>query len=212
MEEVSEFDTLGIGLQRELTFRTLKPNEILLRVDRVEFERDGRGGSQAYAVILPYKTARTDFDILDETVGPRNWQDKFYEAKGQLFCSIGINILFDHPGKTPVWLWKSDTGELTNISAEKGLASDCRKRAGVCWGIGRELYSFLGKIRIPLKNDEYYKPNNKDYYVCTTKFRVNEIRYDDRRNVTFSSFIDENGTLRGAYQRNPLLDKKENAA
>lgn len=209
MEKRKEFD---IPMQSKIIFRHLEPNEILLRVDRVEFVRDERGQSLPFAVILPYKTARTDFDILDETVGTRNWQDKYYEAKGQLFCSIGININFDHPELPAEWLWKSDTGELTNISAEKGLASDCRKRAGVCWGIGRELYTFLGKIRIPLRNDEFYKPNNKDYYVCTTKFRVSEIYYDKSGNVTASSFIDENGNLRGEYKRNPLLDQIQKAA
>lgn len=62
-------------------FRTLKANEIECKVNAI----NEKGLS-----LLLYKTARVDMDILDETVGPDNWQRDHKECKGNLFCGIGI--------------------------------------------------------------------------------------------------------------------------
>jgi hypothetical protein len=113
-------------------FRDLKADEIEVRVQSVK---------EKGLVLLLYKDARVDMNILDETVGSSNWQNKFYENKGILFCSLGINTNFDKPDKPDRWVWKDDAGVESNSDAEKGNASDARKRAGFAWGIGRELYT-----------------------------------------------------------------------
>ena len=113
-------------------FRDLRAEEIECRVQSVKANG---------LVLLLYKDARVDMNILDETVGSSNWQNKFYENKGILFCSLGINTNFDKPDLPDRWVWKDDAGVESNTEAEKGNASDARKRAGFAWGIGRELYT-----------------------------------------------------------------------
>lgn len=113
-------------------FRNLKADEIECRVQSVKSNG---------LVLLLYKDARVDMNILDEAVGSSNWQNKFYENKGILFCSLGINTNYEIPGSSDRWVWKDDAGVESNTEAEKGNASDARKRAGFAWGIGRELYT-----------------------------------------------------------------------
>lgn len=110
---------------KKLKFPPLKADQVECRVGTV-----GNGG---FSVLL-YKTARTDMDILDEVVGPENWQNEFFDAGGKLFCRLGIRIDND-------WIWKADCGVEGNVGEEKSQASDARKRAGFAWGIGRELYN-----------------------------------------------------------------------
>lgn len=113
-------------------FRDLKADEIECRVQSVK---------ENGLVLLLYKDARVDMNILDETVGSANWQNRFYENKGILFCSLGINTNYDKPELPDRWIWKDDAGVESNTEAEKGNASDARKRSGFAWGIGRELYT-----------------------------------------------------------------------
>lgn len=93
------------------------------------------------AMCVAYIDARQVMDMLDNVVGPGNWQSQFKEHKGNLFCSIGIKV--DNQ-----WVWKSDCGTESNMEKEKGEASDAFKRAAVMWGIGRFLYS-LEIIKVP---------------------------------------------------------------
>ena len=120
-------------------FRDLRADEIECRVQSVK--PNG-------LVLLLYKDARVDMNILDETVGSSNWQREHYECKGNLFCRVGIRC--DHvkyieangdTGIAPDWVWKSDCGTESNTEAQKGEASDSFKRACFNWGIGRELYT-----------------------------------------------------------------------
>ena len=115
-----------------MKFRDLKAEEIECRVQQVK---------ETGLALLLYKDARTDMNILDETVGAENWQNRFYEHKGILFCSLGINTNYDKPDKPDRWVWKDDAGVESNTEAEKGNASDSRKRSGTAFGIGRELYT-----------------------------------------------------------------------
>ena len=110
-------------------FRLLKKEEIECRVSRI---------SEKGVVLLLYKTARTDADLLDETVGPYCWQNDFKLVDGVLYGGIGI---LDTSNEVIDWTWKWDAGTESNTEAEKGRASDAFKRAGFKWGIGRELYS-----------------------------------------------------------------------
>lgn len=83
---------------------------------------------------VAYVDARDVQDLLDEVVGAENWQTRFSEHKGNLFCEIGINIIDE-------WVWKSDCGTESQVEKQKGEASDAFKRSAVMWGIGRFLYS-----------------------------------------------------------------------
>ena len=65
-------------------FRTLKPDEIECRVAQC---------NEKGASILLYKTARTDADILDETVGAQNWENDFKLVDGVLYGGIGIDYV-----------------------------------------------------------------------------------------------------------------------
>lgn len=93
----------------------METSEIECRVGTVS--KVGKGLS-----LLLFKTARVDADILDEEVGPENWQCEFYERKGTLFCKVGICV--DRGDGLCEWVWKSDAGAPSNMEAQKGEASD----------------------------------------------------------------------------------------
>lgn len=113
-------------------FRDLRADEIECRVQSVK---------EKGLVLLLYKDARVDMNILDETVGASNWQREHYECKGNLFCRVGIDVNAIHEVAEPRWVFKSDCGTESNTEAQKGEASDSFKRACFNWGIGRELYT-----------------------------------------------------------------------
>ena len=66
-----------------MEFRALNADEIDVRVQNVTKDSSG-------VILLLYKDARVDMNILDETVGGENWQREHYECKGNLFCRVGI--------------------------------------------------------------------------------------------------------------------------
>ena len=142
-------------------FRLLRADEIECRVSRV---------TEKGVVLLLYKTARTDADLLDEAVGPENWVNDFKVVDGTLYGGIGVDY-----GKGYVWKW--DAGTESNTEAEKGRASDAFKRAGFKHGIGRELYSApfvfvpAGKCKIT---------NGK----CYDRFEVADIEYDGQERIS----------------------------
>lgn len=105
----------------KLTFRKLTADELEARVATVT----AKGCS-----VLIYKNARVDMAVLDETVGPMNWQRSHREEKGNLFCGIGIRN-----EDTGEWVWKWDCGTESYTEKEKGEASDSFKRAGFNWGM-----------------------------------------------------------------------------
>lgn len=154
-----------------ITFRDLTADEIEVRVAQV----NEKGVS-----LLLYKDARVDMNILDETVGSANWQDRFYEYKGILFCSVGINTNYDKPDAPDRWVWKDDAGVESNQDAEKGNASDARKRAGFAWGIGRELYT-APLIWIPAEKCNLYEFKGK--LKCKDSFMVSKIAIENKRIV-----------------------------
>ena len=137
-------------------FRKLRADEIMIRPTDTKYK-----GS---ALLLAYKDARCDMNILDDTVGQMNWCKRYYEVKGNLYCSVGIK---DDNGE---WVYKDDCGIESNTDAEKGEASDAFKRACFNWGIGRELYT-TPKIRIKCPDSYYY--NDK----MNMTFTVSEIEY-----------------------------------
>lgn len=112
-------------MSEKLEFRLLRANEIDCRISQVK---------QNGLSLLLYKDARVDQNILDETVGPMNWQRS--HSRENANCTVSI---WDEEKK--MWVSKEDTGKESNTEAEKGLASDSFKRACFNWGIGRELYT-----------------------------------------------------------------------
>ena len=140
-----------------MEFRQLRADEIDCRVGT----QTDRGIS-----LLLYKDARCDMRLLDETVGSENWQDKYYECKGNLFCSVGIKT-------ADGWIWKDDCGTESNTEKEKGEASDAFKRACFRWGIGRELYTapfiWVGLDKLELDSRGKVK----------SKYRVKDIGYEN---------------------------------
>ena len=154
-----------------IEFRDLRADEIEVRVQSVQ--KDGKG-----LVLLLYKNARCDMNILDETVGAENWQREHYECKGNLFCRVGIRV--EHETEQSEWVWKSDCGVESNTESEKGEASDSFKRACFNWGIGRELYT-APFIWVPSYKCTPFV-NNK----CYDKFAVEKVVIKDKKIVAIS--------------------------
>ena len=133
-------------------FRDLRADEIECRVQQVK---------ENGLVLLLYKDARVDMNILDETVGSSNWQREHYECKGNLFCRVGIRCEhIDNNSSHREWVFKSDCGTESNTEAQKGEASDSFKRACFNWGIGRELYTapftWIPAEKCNIKNGKCY--------------------------------------------------------
>ena len=94
---------------------------------------------------VAYIDARDCQDLLDEVVGPENWQSFVGEC----------------------WVWKSDTGSESNVEKDKGHVSDAFKRACVSWGIGRFLY------RLPIQKLKTKKhTNGKEYPYAPEKDKI----------------------------------------
>lgn len=142
------------------TFRDLRADEIDCRIAMVK----ANGVS-----LLLYKDARCDMNILDETVGPYNWQRT--HSRDNANCTVS---LWDDEKKQ--WISKEDTGTESNTEAEKGLASDSFKRACFNWGIGRELYTapfiWIDASCCNLTNGK-----------CYDKFAVADIKIEDKKIV-----------------------------
>lgn len=155
-----------------IEFRELREDEIEVKVKQV---------SENGALLLLYKTARTDMDILDETVGPENWTNDYRTLDGILYCGIGI--LADRgDGVIKEWVWKWDCGVESNVEKEKGQASDAFKRAGFRWGIGRELYT-SPRIFVPAEKMNITSSGKPRTY---DTFRVEKIAYDNREIIGLS--------------------------
>ena len=150
-------------------FRYLTADEIEVKVKQVK---------ENGLVCLLYKTARTDMDLLDETVKPENWENDYREIKGNLYAGIGIR----QADGSLIWKWDCgiESREDGEGNEKKGEASDAFKRAGFRWGIGRELYTSPFIWIKPDKAD--IKPNSfggKTTFKCFDKFSVEKIAYDE---------------------------------
>lgn len=152
-----------------LKFRKLRADEIDCRILAVKDNG---------LILTIHKDARCDMNILDETVGPENWQRHHEVVKENMFCSIGI-----YCEDKKEWVWKQDVGVESFVEKEKGEASDSFKRAGVNWGIGRELYS--APFIFINKTDCNITANKK----CFDDFIVNQVSYDDNGRISDLSIV-----------------------
>jgi hypothetical protein len=157
-------------------FRLLTANDIECKVKKV---------TEKGAILLLYKTARTDMDLLDEAVGAENWECDYREIKGNLYCGIGIR-----KDEAAPFVWKWDCGiesrEDDEGNQKKGEASDAFKRAGFKWGVGRELYT-APFIFIPA--DKMNISSNGGKFRTFDSFRVEKIAYDEARNISGLAII-----------------------
>lgn len=161
--------------------RKLKANEINVKVKQV---------NENGCLLLLYKDARVDMQILDEEVGPGIWQCDYKTINGVLYCGIGV---WNGPAKT--WVWKWDCGVESRADEDgnekKGEASDAFKRAGFKWGIGRELYTapFIW-AKVPTVNvDGKWLLKNK-----YQKFLVDTIEYNTQGEISCLLIVDDKGT------------------
>jgi hypothetical protein len=172
-----------------MTFRLLRADEIDVKVKQV---------TEKGAIALLYKTARTDMAILDETFGVMNWTDDYKEIKGNLYCGIGVRELGENP-----FIWKWDCGiesrEDDEGNQKKGEASDAFKRAGSKLGIGRELYTspfiFL-KVETTSDGKKWQLKNKFQ------TFSVNEIGYDDKRNINRLVIVNDKNEVVFTFGKN----------
>lgn len=149
-----------------MKFRRLRASEIDARVSTV---------TEKGCSLLLYKDARVDMSILDETVGPLNWERHHHIIGDRLYCTVSI---FNE--ELGVWVGKQDVGTESNTEKEKGQASDSFKRACFNWGIGRELYT-APFIWIPRGKVALIEGGGK--YKTFDRFVVDSIGYDEEGNI-----------------------------
>lgn len=142
-----------------IEFPLLTPEDIEVKVKQV---------TKAGALLLLYKTARTDAKILDQAVGPLNWTDEYLEVKGNLYCRLGIRESEDKP-----FVYKMDCGVESGQDdgqEKKAECSDSFKRAATKLGIGRELYTspqIWANVSTVQKGDKWFLEDKYAKYIVT---------------------------------------------
>lgn len=165
-----------------MNFRTLKPNEIDVRVGTI---------NENGATLLLYKDARCDMQLLDEA-GVK-WKREHQTIDGKLFCTVSI---WDEDIKE--WVSRQDVGVESQAEATKGEASDSFKRACFNWGIGRELYSAPFTW---ISSDNYTSFKNPKTGKLGTydKFRVERIKYDEKTREIIQLVVSNDKTNREVF-------------
>lgn len=142
--------------------------------------------------------------MLDETVGPMNWQRRHEVKDGNLYCSVGIR---NDDGE---WVWKEDVGVPSNMDADKGQASDSFKRACFNWDIGRELYTAPD---IWVRADMCNLHNGKNGKLqCHDRFKVSDMTVENGK-ITSIEIVNESMKNRKVFswpqkQQDSQQDKK----
>lgn len=182
-----------------MEIRTLRADEIECRVQQVK---------KTGCVLLIYKDARVDMRILDEVYGAENWQRTHEVINGNLFCNVEIWC-----NEKKQWVKKQDVGTESNTEKQKGEASDSFKRACFNVGIGRELYSApFTWINLSENEISVYKDRNeKDAYKLNfgISFSVKEIEYDENRNISKLTIVDNKKVERFKFNKNALQNIKK---
>lgn len=126
--------------------------------------------------ILLYQNSRTAMDALDEMFGTMGWQITYKSVGDKVYGDL--SVWDDERGQ---WIVKSDTGEESNISAEKGQSSDILKRCAVRFGYARELYT---GPRIVISSDNKW-----------AQYHVAHIAYNDNREISELQIADSDGYI-----------------
>ena len=180
-------------------FRDLYASEIECRVAQIKTDKDN---NPTGVTVLLYKDARCDQNILDETVGPFNWQR--HHSRDNANCVVSI-----WDDKKSCWVGKEDTGTESNTEKEKGLASDSFKRACFNWGIGRELYT-APFIWVPAAGCKELKKNDKGKWQCFDTFAVERIKTEHKK-IVWLSIVNLKTGLRVFVWTDPVWDAMEKA-
>lgn len=167
-------------------FRTLNADEIEVRVQQVT------NTTKKKAILLLYKNARVDMDLLDEQFGCLGWQREHTFKEGKNYCKVSV-----YDATKQMWVSKEDVGVESNTEETKGEASDSFKRACVNLGIGRELYS-APSILIDLADDEWQlnQKSGKPQMNSWIKFKVSAITYNEDRKIIGLGIVDAKGNTR----------------
>lgn len=177
--------------------RDLRADEIDLRIQQIKSKNDQPTG----LILLCYKDARVDMDILDETYGSMGWQRTHEFKDGKLYCTVSV---WDDVKKC--WISKEDVGTESNTEAEKGQASDSFKRANFNWGIGRELYT-SPFIWVDASKCNVYDTKRKDkfgapIFACNDGFSVESITIENKVITAMSVKNNRTGETVFAYSKN----------
>ena len=138
----------------------------LLSAEDIEVRMGNKIKDTNNVTLLLYQDSRCTARNLDKQFGPFGWQMDYKDVNGQIYGTLSI---WDDTKQQ--WISKSDTGDKSNISEDKGQSSDILKRCAVRWGFGTELYT---APRIVLQDDGY---GNSGY-------KVAEISYNENREIT----------------------------
>lgn len=177
-----------------MMFRDLMASEIECRVAQAK---------DTGVSLLLYKDARCDQTILDETVGPMNWQR--HHTRENANCIVSI-----WDAKKGQWIAKEDTGTESNTEKEKGLASDSFKRACFNWGIGRELYT-APFIWVKAEGCTALKQKQNGGWACFDSFAVERIRIENKKIVGLS-IVNQKSGQRVFSWVDPVWDAQRKAA
>lgn len=141
---------------KELNFEPLKANQIEVRPTDTKYK--------GKCTLLLYIDSRCAADIMNETVGPMNWQIEYKDVAGIVYGRLSI---WDDDRN--MWVYKEDTGEESNIAEKKGQSSDIVKRCLARWGCDYLYHTPRVKINCP----ENYYYNDR----MTMSFNVKEIMF-----------------------------------
>lgn len=152
-----------------LLFRNLEKNEIKPAIAKV---------TEKGVTVLLWKQNFVDLDILDEVLESTDYEITYPQNH---ICRISI---WDKTKK--IWVSKEGIGE--GFSA-KSIANDALKRAGMSWGIGRELFS-SGELFISKEDLVSWKQSNDKFY-CYDEFKVLDIEYEQKKikHLTLGIFL-----------------------
>lgn len=157
---------------KKIDFKQLVPEQIEVRPTDTKVK--------GKAVLLLYIDSRSAADILNETIGEYNWTIEYKPVGDKVFGRLSI---WDEDKNA--WVFREDTGEESNISAEKGLSSDILKRCLARFGCDWLYHTPKVKINCP---DNYYY-NDK----MTMTFSVKEIEWDEKKTLKSLVIVDKFG-------------------
>ena len=143
-------------MNRIIEWDLLTPEDIEVRVATT---RNGK------TTLLLFQDSRCAMRALDKQFGNFGWQMDYKVVGDQIYGTLSI-----YDEEKDIWVAKSDTGDKSNISEDKGQSSDILKRCIVRWGYSRELYT-APKIVV-----------DDDGYGCSG-YKVSEINYDGNRKI-----------------------------
>ena len=153
-------------MNNRIEFRKLTPEDIEVRPAQV---KDGK------ATLLCYIDSRSVVELMDNAVGPMNWNFELVQVGDQVVGKMGV---WDEEKQT--WVVKSDVGSESNIEATKGLVSSIYKRCISRWGL-QDLYS-IPKIVVP---DDGYGNH----------LQVSEVSWNDKRECTHITLTNRFGKV-----------------